>query len=629
MAKISHIFQFSLLCCTALVTGMLFYLQQQPLIDFSVFENYDPGIPSVLLDDADQEWARFDLDRREPVKLAGIPDCVINAFIATEDREFFQHPGVSVRGMIRSMWVNLKSGRKLQGASTITQQLVKLLYLDGRKTFARKIKEQLVALVIERKFTKQQILEIYLNHVYFGCGIYGVEAASRRFFGCSVAELQPHHAATLAAVIKSPAQYCPLLCPLSALKRRDLILGLMRQNSYLDQVSYEFALKQPLGIVPGAQLVLAPHLKETIRTYLEAQLGKQLLYTGGLRIRTTLNQRLQKLAQQQFTERLKALRADLNPALDGGLLTMDVKTGEIRALVGGYDFSKSKFNRALQARRQMGSVFKPLIYTVALQQGASFADLEVDEPFQLELHGQLWTPQNNTQTFEGPMTLARALSVSNNIVAIKTLLKHDPTAVVALAQRLRLQSVTQPYPSIALGCVDVTLKEVAGAFNVFANGGVYVEPHYLKWVKDRWGRKIWRQSVVSERVLSLPIVTQVAQVLRIGIERFLKLMHNQTFKTPAIGKTGTTNDSRTCWFAGATPNYTTVIYVGTDQNSSLGRNIYAVATAFPIWLGIHAALTEPATDFAVAAELQPTWINWRTGVTVSDQSDPEAVLIYR
>ena len=628
MAKISRIFGLSLLCLGASALGMLVYLQQHPLIDFSVFENYEPGLPSVLLDDADQEWARFDLDRREPVQLAQIPESVINAFIATEDRDFFQHAGVSWRGMLRSIWVNLKAGRKLQGASTITQQLVKLLYLDSRKTFARKIKEQLVALLVERKFTKQQILEIYLNHVYFGCGIYGVAAASRRFFGVPLAELQPHQAATLAAVIKSPAQYCPLLCPLSAQKRRDLILGLMRQHGFLDQPTYEFALQQPLGIVPGAQLVLAPHLKETIRTYLEEQLGKQQLYTGGLRIRTTLNQRLQKLAQQQFTTQIKNLRPELDPALDGGLLTMAVKTGEIKALVGGYDFSKSKFNRALQARRQMGSVFKPLIYTVALQRGASFADLEMDEPFQLELNGQLWTPQNNTQTFDGPMTLARALSVSNNIVAIKTFLKHDPTAVLALAQKLRLTSVTQPYPSLALGCIDVTLKEVAGAFNVFANDGVYIEPHYLKWVKDRWGRKIWRPTVHSERVLSATIVTQVAQVLSIGIARFLQLVHNRTFKIPAIGKTGTTNDSRTCWFAGATPHYTTVIYVGTDQNTSLGRNIYAVTTAFPIWLGIHAAVAETGSSFPVAPGLQPTWINWRTGVKLSDGNDPEAVMIY-
>lgn len=618
-----------IVCASAFVAGMAVYLQQNPLVDFEVFENYDPGQASILLDDHDQEWGRFELDRRDPVPLTEIPDCLINAFLVTEDRDFFNHQGISYRGIMRSIFANLKSGRKVQGASTITQQLVKLLYLDSQKTFTRKIKEQIAAVLIERQFTKKQILEIYLNHIYLGCGIYGVAAASKRFFGKNIQDIQPHEAATLAGVIKSPVQYCPLLCPLSSLNRRNLILKQLFNQKLIDQATYEYAVQQPLGLVTYDKSVLAPHLKETIRTFLETQVGKKQLYSGGLIIRTTLNQKIQQIANQQFNVRVKALRADLRDQIDGALMTIDTKTGEVRALIGGLDFTQSKYNRALQARRQIGSIFKPIVFAVALQNGHNFAETEIDEPIELLVNNQVWAPRNNTREFLGQMSLAKALAISNNIVPIKLLQKTDISEVVRLAQRLRLTNVVNPYLSLALGCVDVTLKEATGAFNVFANGGIYVEPHYLKWVKDRWGHKIWKKQIDREQVLPVEITSQVAKVLEISMQHFLKLFHNSNFKTPAFGKTGTTNDSRSCWFAGATPSLTTLVYIGQDGNQSMGHNTYASWTAFPIWLGLHERLKEVPAEFPVDPKLQRTYINWNTGAETTDLANPETVEIYR
>jgi penicillin-binding protein 1A len=235
---------------------------------------------------------------------------------------------------------------------------------------------------------------------------------------------------------------------------------------------------------------------------------------------------------------------------------MDTKTGEIKSLVGGFDFKASKFDRALVARRQMGSVFKPIVYAAALQAGYDFRQVAVDEPIEVAFQGQLWHPRNNNRIFDGSMTLARALSISNNVIAVKTLVLAGCNNVASLGEKFNLKAPIKAYPSIALGCVDVTLSEATGAFNVFANGGVYVEPHYLKWVKNEWGVKIWQQPKMTQRVLPTNIASQVTKVLTIGTNRFLNKLGRRKLPAEVISKTGTTNDSRTCWFAGATPSLT-------------------------------------------------------------------------
>lgn len=618
---------FILLTCLAL--GVFVNLFNNRLIDFSILENYNPGKPSVLLDDQGVEWARFELDKREPVNYEHFPKYLVDAFIASEDRDFFEHSGISFKAIVRSIIVNLKNGGKLvQGASTITQQLVKLLFFDSKKTFSRKLKEQFFSLLVERQFSKEQILQIYLNHVYFGCGIYGVEAASQRFFGKSVKEITIGEAANLAAVIRSPATYCPLLNPKASKKRRDLILGLMKKLNFISLQEYNDAKSTDINLINFENSSVAPHLKETIRIFLEEKLGKEKLYFGALKIQTTLNLQIQQIAQKEFTNQFAKLKEEISTAVDGGLITIEANSGEIKALIGGYNFSASKsFNRALQAKRQMGSIFKPIVYASGVISGMSFSDTEIDEPLEINLHGNVWKPRNNTRDFEGEMTLARALSYSKNVIAVKTLLKAGCSNVVNLAKKFRLSSKIEPYPSLALGCIDGTLKEAAGLFNVFANNGTYIEPHFIRWIKNELGTKIFKVEVDKEEVLGPIVNGQVVKVLSVGIQRYLKTFSGNSILFDAIGKTGTTNDSRTCWFCGSTPEFTTAVYIGCDNNKSMGKTVYPVRTVFPIWLALHKQISLNEKEFSYDPALKEIYIDWFTGKQSDDLHNSNVISI--
>lgn len=608
--------------------GAVFFIGQYKVIDFAALEHYNPGTPSIVLDDHGNEWARFALDRRDPVQLEQMPDHVIKAFLAAEDWKFFQHRGISFKGIARSLLVNLYHGRRVQGASTITQQLVRLLFFDAAKTIKRKIKEQIFAVLVERQFTKEQILQTYLNHVYFGCGIYGVQAACQRFWGKDVSQITIDEAAVLASIMRSPKHYCPLVYPLSCQKRRNVILNSMRKLNFI--TAEQCATAQAVEVTTQNAKKYdgcAPHLKETLRMFLEQQVGKQQLYNGGLVIQTTLNKKTQQAAEKSFTRTIGALKKSIMPQVDGALISIDPKTGGIKALVGGADFSVSKFNRALQARRQMGSIFKPLVYATALQQGATFADIDVDEPFELEQHGSMWKPNNYTMTFDGPITLARALSRSNNIVTIKTLLNVGAKNVCRLAKKCHIQGPLYPYPALALGCVDATLQEAVGMFNVFANNGVYVEPHYITWIKDKWGTKIYKIEIASEKVLEPRISGQVAKVLTLGLQRVRKHYPPPWLRSEAISKTGTTNDSRTCWFVGSTPRLTTAVYVGPDDNRPMGKNIFPLRTAFPIWLDVYRATDKKRDTFSYDSSLQEIIVHEKTGKQLSHAQKSGAISI--
>lgn len=606
----------------AFASGFLFFLFRHPIVDFSILERYDPGKPSILLDEKGKEWGRFQFDKREPVSIKQMPSHLLQAFIAAEDWEFYNHSGLSWRGMIRSALVNLYYGRIVQGASTITQQLVKLLYFDPTRSFRRKLKEQFFTLMVERQFTKDQILETYLNHVYFGCGIYGVEAAAQRFWNKKVADLSVDQAATLAAVVCSPGNYCPLLYPLSSEHRRNIILGKMKRLQFLTPEQHKQAIRMSLDLQSPDALNSAPHLKETLRTWLEEKYGKRRLYSGGLKIQTTLNADLQRKAERAFKDHFKKIRQNYGGDIEGALITVERTSGEIKALIGGVDFSGSQFNRALQAYRQQGSVFKPILYATALEHGMSLLDTAIDEPLKIKSGGALWEPRNHTRTFEGEMTLARALSYSNNMISIKTLLEVGVEKVIASARKMRIKGQLNPYPSLALGCVDSTLFEVVGMFNVFANDGIYVEPHSVRWIKDEWGKKIYRKSYEKESVMPARIANQIAKTLTAGMER-----KRQTTKhwidSQAMSKTGTTNDSRTCWFAGSTPELTTALYIGSDDNRPLGQYVFPVHTAYPIWLAFHKQVSTKTKQFSFDPSLKPVLADWKTGKIVTHQASGE------
>lgn len=612
-------------CCIAFLTGILFFFLIYPSIDIGTLQNDIHARPSIVLDDEGNELTRFQIERCDPVQFAAIPDTVIQAFLAAEDRSFFHHAGISFRGIIRSLFVNMYYAKRMQGASTITQQLVRLLYFDARKTFVRKLKEQVVAILLERQLSKHQIMELYLNHVYFGCGIYGIGAAVQRFWGKSIDQITLDEAAVLAAIMKSPQNYCPLLFPLSCQQRRNVILNSMMQCKFITYEQYEQAVKKPVAVVDRSRMN-APHAKEWIRYFVEKEFGRDKLYRGGLIIQTTLNSTMQKTAAEEFKKHIGQLRKKMMPEIDGALMCMQVKNGEIKALVGGYDFAVSQFDRAHSAYRQFGSIFKPLVYAAALENGVQLFETEIDEPFELVQENNVWKPDNFSNTFDGQMTLAYALSHSNNIVTIKTLLKIGVQKVVNVAQRFNLSAKILPYPSLALGCVDGTLKEAVGMFNVFANNGMYVEPHLIRWIKDSVGTKIWKTKIEPNRALSSKVNDQVARVLGLSMER-LKKRFPEVLNCSAIGKTGTHDKCRSCWFVGSTPTYTTGIYIGCDDNRSLGRNIFGSKTAFPLWLNVQQKLPNEKKHFAVDPSLQQITIHEKTGKPCA-QNDSGAIAIF-
>lgn len=585
------------------------------------------GKPSILLDEKGRQWGQFQVEKRKYVPLEAMPPYLIQAFLVTEDRDFFKHPGISLRGIVRSVVVNLWRGKKVQGASTITQQLVRLMYFNSKKTFSRKIKEQMYAILVERQLSKEQILEAYLNNVYFGYGVYGVQAAAQCFWGIEISDISIAQAATLASIMRSPQFYSPINFPGAVFKRRNLVLSMMYTYGMISLACYKISIVQPLSVKEAGSDVIAPYLKETIRIFLEKKLGKDMLYRGGLTIATTINIDMQCAGEKSFHDHIKSLKSSLNEKIDGGMITIDSKSGEIRVLIGGFDFKKSKFNRATQAYKQMGSVFKVFVYGAALEQGLSFADVLIDEPITFEQDGRVWQPDNYNKKFLGEMTRAYALSHSNNIVTIKTMFEAGTQNVVSLARRCHLPIPTAQYGALALGCLDVSVLQAVGAFNVIVNHGIYQQPHFLRWVKNDMGVKIYKQAVVNSKAMSSKVASQVARVLTFSFERFKKIMGEKWFGGQALGKTGTTNDSRICWFCGATPELTTAIYVGCDQNESLGKNVFGSKAAFPMWLKFHEQIENFEKEFYYDPSLREEWINSKTGKCSQDFDDRDVVAL--
>jgi len=607
--------------------GSIFFVLRNKVIDFSALENYNPGRPTILLDDEGNEWARFQLDRRETVSLDKMPKHLINALVSIEDWKFFQHCGLSFKGIIRAIVKNIYYGRRMEGASTITQQLVRLLFFDTKKTFKRKIKEQIYTLLVERQFSKEQIIETYLNHVCFGRGIYGVQAASQRFWGKDVSEISLDEAAILAGMIQRPESFFPAIYPLSAKRRRNVVLFKMKKLGFITQKAYEQAKALPVCVIDCKSDNIAPYLKEKIRLFLIGVVGANLLYTGGFVVKTTLNSEMQGLANKSFEENIAKLRKKLSENVNGALISLDVSTGEIKALIGGASFAESQFNRVFQAKRQMGSVFKPILYSAALQSGMSFSQVKIDEPIEIESNGSIWSPNNAYRQFDGKMTLAWALSTSNNVIAVKTLLDVGIEQVIRLAKKFKLECELHPYPSIALGCVDITLKEAVGMFNVFANNGTYVDPHCIKWVKNNLGSKVYKCSVFEQQVINARISGQVSKVLQLGLKRIRKYFPQKWVNCQAISKTGTTNDSRVCWFIGSTPEITTGVYIGRDDNKSMGKNVYPLRTAFPIWIGLNREIDFKNKKFSYDPSLKEICINSKTGQPTLNGTDSDAISI--
>lgn len=620
--RVLHWFVISFFLFFAAGCGFLVHIYSQKTIDVAQLEKESESRPSIVLDDAGNELFRYALDKRSRMSYDAIPEVVVKAFLAAEDRSFFSHAGLCVKGIIRSFLVNLYYRRVVQGASTITQQVARLLFLSHERTFLRKIHEVVLALQLERQLTKQQILELYLNNVYFGRGIYGIEAAVQRFWGKSVRDVTLDEAAMLAAVAKSARFYSPLNAPLMAQRRRNTILQCMKSIGFINDEEFTTAKEKPLKLheaVQGSSIRM--YIQEWIRTWAEQQWGKDALYNKGLVIQSTINVAMQDAAEKSFAEIVTSMRATQGPSLNGGMVVLDAATGRMKVMVGGLSFIESQFNRAVQASRQIGSSIKPILYALALSHGYDMDDVAIDEPIEVRRHdGKPWRPRNWHRKFDGPMTFARALITSNNTIAVKILLTLGASRLNAKLECFGIKKGLTAYPTSALGTAHASVKENAAAFNVFINNGMYVEPHMIEAVKNAGGKTLWRHKIVPRRVLDSKVSSKIVKVLLGSMKLSKKFWEDEGWvDSEAIGKTGSTNGAATVWFVGGTPEYTTALYLGRDDNKPLGRMVYASKTAFPIWLNFAKQVSARVKNFYFDPKLEEISIDWRTG----KQVDPE------
>ena len=731
---------FSIFITTLLIgfIGILaiYYTFTDELPDVRVLKSFEPSTVTLMYSDQDQLIAELYLEKRIVVPLNKIPTQLKQAALAVEDANFYRHMGIDLKAVFRAFLTNMKAGRVVEGGSTITQQLSKTLFLTRERSLARKIKEAILSIRMELIFTKDEILEMYLNQIYYGHGSYGVEAAARTYFGKSVQNLSLDEVAIIAGLPKSPNNYSPYRNPKRARSRRNHVIRRMAQEGFIKSNEAKQAMKKPftLGEVTN-MLNRAPYFVEYIRKQLMTMYGRNKVYKSGLKVYTTLNIEKQILAQEatkknlliadkrygyrgplgtmdislpeivlqeslseinNFTEgihpktgtNIKGLvksvnkeyltvltgqgegiielkdmdwarepnikvdgrwarihRVDKNfypgdkilvkvlgiyesgslwslsleqePEVESALISLEPHTGHIKALIGGYDFSKSQFNRAIQAVRQPGSVFKPIVYATAISKGFSPASIIIDSPiiFKEKDHDfDKWKPVNFEKKFYGPTPLRKALAKSRNIITVKLLQKIGTRSVIQMAKNLGINSHLENNLSIGLGSSGVTLKELVSAYSAFANRGIRVEPQGIRYVENRNGKILYKNS----QKITQPITSGTAQIVTSLLQSVVQegtAKKVRSLNRPTAGKTGTTNNYIDAWFMGFTPKLITGVWVGKDNVEPLGRNETGSRTAIPIWLDYMkgALINTPIQNFPVSPETVYAKINPQTG----------------
>jgi len=574
--------------CGVIVGGFLALIHDLPPI--RSLESFHPSAITRINSADSVLLAEFFAERRQPVPLGLIPVALKQGLLITEDRNFYHHSGIDFKGILRAIVKDIRAGRFVEGASTITQQLTKTLFLTPRKTLRRKLREAFLALQLERRYTKNEILELYLNQIYLGSGAYGVEMAARRYFGKSVKDLELAQCALIAGLPRAPTRYSPLINPELAVKRRNLVLRQMREAGLITATQYRRAVAQPLQLAqPHGSRRRAPWFVDYVRRRLEKHLGADLLYKGGLTVTTTLSFALQQTAGKALSHGLetleKRMRAHHIPAVpQGALVAVDVHTGAILAMVGGGDYEQSNFNRAVDARRQPGSAFKPIVFAAAIAQGFSQNRLILDAPVAFPgAGGHQWRPENFSRSYLGEITLRRALALSRNIPAVRLLDTLGPAAVVSFAHRLGIASPLKPNLSLALGTSEVSLLELTAAYAVFASAGRAVSPFAVREVVDPRGRVVWRPERKIHTVMSRSAAAIMCDMLQ-GVIQEGTGRKARVIQRPIAGKTGTTNDYRDALFVGFSPGLAAGVWVGRDIPGTLGRGETGARAALPVWI---------------------------------------------
>jgi penicillin-binding protein 1A len=701
VGRIFFIFLLLLSIALGAFTG-LFIVYKSDLPQVQQLEDYRPNVITELYSDDGQVIGSFALERRIIVSYQQIPRMLKDAIIATEDQSFEKHWGVDFYGIGRALVKDLVALEKVEGASTLTQQLSRLYFLTPEKSFKRKFQEILFSIQIERYYTKQQIMTLYCNQIYLGHGTYGFEAASQYYFSKSLKDLKLEEIALLAGLPRNHVYYSPINYPENAKRRRDHVLNRMVSERKISPVEAEAAKKMPLTLnVSSRQNALAPYFGEEIRKYLEQKYGSETVHEKGLRVYTTLNIEMQQAANQalryglgsfdkrhgwrggksnilrqklgtlegyvhedwkkpplkerrmtglvmlvkpksaqvrfgsytsQVLERdiawtgkkrlteifkvgdlalfrilsvdpqKKQLKVELDqkPLVQGSLVAIETSTGDIKALIGGYDFEVSKFNRATQAYRQTGSAFKPFVYTMALDQGMVPTDTILDSPISFPSAQGPWSPQNYDHKFEGVITLKRALAQSRNIPAVKLLNQFGVDKGIETVKKFGITSPNlTPYLPLALGSAEITLLEMTSAYSVFPNDGVHIAPRFIKRVTDYMGEVKEENLSEVKEVISQSTARAMVDLLR-GVVEFGTAQKARVLKRPVAGRTGTTNDYTDAWFIGFTPSITCGVWVGYDQKKSLGKGEVGARAALPIWIDFMQQVTRntPPEQFA-------------------------------
>jgi penicillin-binding protein 1A len=544
--------------------GVLYYQVAQMMPSVDVLEGYKPREASDIYSADGVLLARIAEEYREPAPLSEIPQHLINATIAKEDRRFWSHHGVDWRGILRAAWVNLAQGEIQQGGSTLTQQLARNAFLTQRRTFSRKLQEIILAQELERRLTKERILELYLNQVYYGNGAYGVKAAARVYFNKPLEKLTLAECALLAALPQRPSSYNPFSNPDEAIRQRNLVLDLMAREGYITPAQRDAAKAEPLRLTkrrPRTRFVAPYVVMDTLRQ-LEELYGHELLLQGNLRVYTTVHPSMQQAAEQVLERGIRAFEAQ--GVNQGAIVLIDLRTGGIRAMVGGRRFSESQFNAITQGRRQPGSAFKPIVYATAFELGKlTPTSTLLDAPLSLPsgIRGRPWRPQNADGRFRGRVSVTRALSASINVPAVRAAMLIGADTIVQFArERFGFQSPLNPTLPIALGASAVKPIEMAEAFTVFATHGNRIRPILIRRVVDRDGVVLLDQKAeVFEGVLSEQSARWMDEILRVAV---LQGTGRAASHIPnARGKTGTTNDYRDAWFIGYTDRYLAVVWV--------------------------------------------------------------------
>ena len=610
---------FGSVVAAALITmvGTILWLQRD-IPSPSLLETIEPALGTTVYARDGRVVHEFFRENRVLVSLEDLEDSyVLDAILAAEDQRFHAHWGVDIFGIIRAAVTNLQAGRVVQGASTITQQLARNLFLTQEVSLTRKIREALLALRIEQTFTKDRILELYLNQIYFGDGMYGVQAAADYLFGKDASELELHEAALVAGVIQSPQGYAPRRHEERALRRRSIVLSMMVTSGAISREEAAAADTTDLGIVEHEEEVkLGAYFIEHIRREVIDRYGAEALYSGGLRIYSTLDLDLQEVAEVQVEERMSSLEheagfpvkrgdefdadsLDFIPYVQGALLALDVGSGGILAMVGGRDFKDSPFNRVTQAPRQPGSGFKPFLYTAAIDNGFSPADTILDAPLLVPAAGTPitfrevdpdyeeatdWWPVNYARDFEGVVRLRYALKKSINLAAVRLGMQVGPATVADYAGRMGISTTLYPVYSLPLGSAEVTLWDMVKAYSVLANQGVRLEPYGIERIEDRTGRILEEHSRLSQAVLAPETAYVVTNMMESVISSGTGWgARARGFQHPAAGKTGTTNDYADAWFIGFTPKVVCGVWTGYDERKTLGPRMSGARVALPIW----------------------------------------------